>query len=271
MRTLHVYRHALGVLVSSLLLAVPAAVASAAAPPSGGSGLGGPPTSGSPGQASPTSGTAPATAPTGTRPAASAHPLNDPVSASGDGITISTQAIGVYAQTLRFTGTAPTSDAGHTVVIERRRAGQAGWRVAARATVAAGGTFTATWRPDHMGHDLFAASVLSPGTVRNDAMLTAGTPSVTVTVIGAYRATWYGPGFFGRRTACGQRLTRVTLGVASRHLRCGTRVTLLYAGKEITVPVIDRGPFADGASWDLTEATAEALGITETTVLGATW
>ncbi len=81
-------------------------------------------------------------------------------------------------------------------------------------------------------------------------------------------ATLYGPGFWGHRTACGERLTRATLGVASRTLRCGARVGVFYKGREITVPVIDRGPFANRASWDLTMATAHALGVKETVTVG---
>jgi hypothetical protein len=35
------------------------------------------------------------------------------------------------------------------------------------------------------------------------------------------------------------------------------------------VPVIDRGPYANGADWDLTEATDKALGIPGTATIGA--
>ena len=80
----------------------------------------------------------------------------------------------------------------------------------------------------------------------------------------AFTATWYGPGFYGNRTACGQRLTRSTLGVAHKRLRCGTRVAIAYRGKTIVVPVIDRGPYARGVEWDLTSATAKRLGMTQT-------
>jgi rare lipoprotein A len=73
-------------------------------------------------------------------------------------------------------------------------------------------------------------------------------------------ATFYGPGFFGEQTACGQVLAPDTLGVAHRKLPCGTLVAVTYAGREIVVPVIDRGPFHAGFSWDLTQATADALG-----------
>ena len=49
------------------------------------------------------------------------------------------------------------------------------------------------------------------------------------------------------------------MGVAHRTLPCGTRVELFYAGRIVRVPVIDRGPYANNATWDLTVATAGAL------------
>ena len=70
--------------------------------------------------------------------------------------------------------------------------------------------------------------------------------------------TWYGPGFFGNRTACGQRLRRRTVGVAHRKLPCGTNVHVFYKGATITVDVIDRGPFTN-ANWDLTQEAAERI------------
>ena len=80
----------------------------------------------------------------------------------------------------------------------------------------------------------------------------------------AVRATWYGPGLFGHRTACGDVLTHRTLGVAHRRLPCGTKVALEYQGRTVVVPVIDRGPYSRGIAFDLTYATARRLGITET-------
>jgi rare lipoprotein A (peptidoglycan hydrolase) len=73
------------------------------------------------------------------------------------------------------------------------------------------------------------------------------------------RATWYGPGFFGNQTACGKTLTRRTTGVAHRTLPCGSNVVLAYKGRYVRTKVIDRGPFANGAKWDLAHATARAL------------
>ena len=83
------------------------------------------------------------------------------------------------------------------------------------------------------------------------------------------RATWYGPGFFGHHTACGATLTHHTLGVAHKSLPCGTKVALRYHGHTIVVPVIDRGPYSRGVDYDLTEATAHKLGMTQTSRLGA--
>ncbi len=64
------------------------------------------------------------------------------------------------------------------------------------------------------------------------------------------------------------RLQKTTLGVASRTLKCGTKVAVDFRGRELTVPVIDRGPFGGQASWDLTLATADALGVKDTSRIG---
>jgi hypothetical protein len=56
--------------------------------------------------------------------------------------------------------------------------------------------------------------------------------------------TWYGPGFYGNRTACGVRYTRDIVGVAHRTLPCGTLVEFKWHGITAVAPVIDRGPFA---------------------------
>jgi hypothetical protein len=65
--------------------------------------------------------------------------------------------------------------------------------------------------------------------------------------------SWYGPGFFGSGTACGQTFTRTIMGVAHRSLPCGTLVTFRNPanGRQITVPVIDRGPYVAGRTWDM--------------------
>lgn len=72
--------------------------------------------------------------------------------------------------------------------------------------------------------------------------------------------SWFGPGFYGNRTACGQTLTETLQGVAHKSLPCGTLVTFRHAGIVVTVPVVDRGPYVAGRTWDLTGATCLALG-----------
>jgi len=92
-----------------------------------------------------------------------------------------------------------------------------------------------------------------------DGVVDADTSAALVNSMPAQRATWYGPGFFGNETACGQTLTRRTVGVAHKTLPCGSKVVLRYKGRFVRTTVIDRGPFANGAKWDLTQATAQAL------------
>jgi rare lipoprotein A len=72
-------------------------------------------------------------------------------------------------------------------------------------------------------------------------------------------ASWYGPGLYGNKTACGQTLRASTIGVAHRSLPCGTMVKFVYEGNAVVAPVIDRGPFVKGRAWDLTAAASEAL------------
>lgn len=72
--------------------------------------------------------------------------------------------------------------------------------------------------------------------------------------------SWYGPGFIGNGTACGQTLTRSLLGVAHRTLPCGTLITFRSGGRTLTVPVVDRGPFVSGRIFDLTYGACKALG-----------
>lgn len=70
-------------------------------------------------------------------------------------------------------------------------------------------------------------------------------------------ATWYGPGFYGNTTACGQRYHINLPGVASNTLRCGTMVELRRAGRRVVVPVIDTGGFTH--TFDLSAWTARKL------------
>lgn len=95
---------------------------------------------------------------------------------------------------------------------------------------------------------------------------TGGAPITSVHPTGI--ATWFGPGFYGKQTACGQTLTPGVVGVANRTLACGTLVKVTYKGHSLTLPVLDRGPYGHSADWDLTAGAAQALGISETVRVG---
>ena len=77
------------------------------------------------------------------------------------------------------------------------------------------------------------------------------------------RASWYGPGFYGNTTACGQTLRKRTIGVAHKKLPCGSKVAIAYRGRWARATVIDRGPFIAGRKWDLTYQLALRLGTIE--------
>jgi rare lipoprotein A len=118
---------------------------------------------------------------------------------------------------------------------------------------------------------LFCAGVLavaaSAGTGTGGAAAgptTGSTSTPPVKIRKSTIATWFGPGFYGQQTACGQTLTPSTVGVANRTLPCGTLVKVTYRGQRLTVPVVDRGPYANNADWDLTAAAAQTLGIEDT-------
>src|ERR1700690_2571143 len=82
----------------------------------------------------------------------------------------------------------------------------------------------------------------SGGAAAPSAAPTASTPATSVHTTGI--ATWFGPGFYGKQTACGQTLTPGVVGVANRTLPCGTLIKVGYHGHTLTVPVLDGRPYA---------------------------
>ncbi len=74
------------------------------------------------------------------------------------------------------------------------------------------------------------------------------------------KASWYGPGFYGRNTASGAVLTKDMMNVAHRTLPFGTRIQFEYNGRTATAVVNDRGPHVAGRVFDLGPGTAGALG-----------
>lgn len=76
-------------------------------------------------------------------------------------------------------------------------------------------------------------------------------------------ASWYGPGFHGRKTASGERFNQHRLTAAHRKLPLGTtaKVTNLDNGRTVEVEINDRGPYVGGRIIDLSKAAAERLGM----------
>jgi rare lipoprotein A (peptidoglycan hydrolase) len=184
------------------------------------------------------------------------------LTASGPQVTIAARAGTMVRKLARVRGTAP---AGRTIAVERFDDIAQAWKPVAHATVEPDGTYVARWRARKVGEFRIRA-VLASG---SQATAASASPELDVTVHRSAVATWYGPGFYGHRTACGVKMSRTLLGVAHRRLPCGTEVAVLYKGRRITVPVVDRGPFRHGTSYDLTAATAQALRFDHTARLGA--
>ncbi len=78
-------------------------------------------------------------------------------------------------------------------------------------------------------------------------------------------ASWYGPGFSGKKTASGEVFDETKFTAAHQTLPLGTRakVTRLSNGKSVEVLINDRGPYIDGRIIDLSQAAARALGFIE--------
>jgi rare lipoprotein A len=191
-------------------------------------------------------------------PGAPAATTAHTASVSGNGITLTGRDATMTGGWLPLSGTVSPAAKGDTVELQQQTGST--WTTVASAITASGGSFHVTWHPHTVGSAALRATLGNGSRV---------SPSLTVTVYRSAIATLYGPTLWGRHTACGEKLTHATIGVANRKLPCGTPVTLYYHGKTLVVPVIDRGPYANHANWDLTMATGAALGMTETETIGA--
>ncbi|HYR79766.1 MAG TPA: septal ring lytic transglycosylase RlpA family protein [Candidatus Dormibacteraeota bacterium] len=77
-------------------------------------------------------------------------------------------------------------------------------------------------------------------------------------------ASWYGPGFAGRRTSNGETYNPEGLTAASKTLPMGSHVRVMNpdTGKSVVVRINDRGPFVRGRSLDLSHGAAQRIGLT---------
>jgi rare lipoprotein A len=81
--------------------------------------------------------------------------------------------------------------------------------------------------------------------------------------LGTMKASWYGPGFHGRKTANGEKFDQMSYTAAHKSLRFGTllKITNPKNGKSIVVRINDRGPYIEGRDLDLSKAAAHELGL----------
>ena len=178
------------------------------------------------------------------------------------GLTVTPGAL--VGDVVEISGELPGA-AGETVRVERQDA-DGTWEAIGRAPADATGAFTVTWTADAFGR--YALRAVPDAATATLATSSSDALTGTATIYRRTRATWYG--MFGRKTACGVRLTRATMGLAHKTLPCGTMVAVYLDGRTIEVPVIDRGPYAKGVAIDLTWAAAQALGMEGTDRVGWT-
>lgn len=141
----------------------------------------------------------------------------------------------------------------------------------ALATLLAGGTVVAV---ASLGEPAPETKKIEPPTMNVDSLYTAMVADVPTADTGSSieiapprvlngHASWYGPGFHGRKTANGERFDRHEMTAAHKTLPFGTivRVTDEKTGKSVLVRINDRGPYIGGRLLDLSEGAATRLGI----------
>src|SRR6478672_3215486 len=117
-------------------------------------------------------------------------------------------------------------------------------------------------RSDHMTKPLTALAITA--LVLGSALgINSDASAADAKRIQAGPASWYGPGFHGKRTANGERFNTHALTAAHRTLPFGSqvKVTNERTGKSVVVRINDRGPFTGGRIIDLSQAAARAVGI----------
>ena len=127
-----------------------------------------------------------------------------------------------------------------------------------------GRTFLASRKPAALVLSLaVSASVIASPLAKPDASTPAVGTVKTHRWFQIGRASWYGRGFQGKRTATGERFDMNSLTCAHRTLPLGSwlRVTNLSNKRSTFVRVNDRGPYAPHAIVDLSYAAAQKLGL----------
>jgi hypothetical protein len=161
---------------------------------------------------------------------------------------------------------APTPIKAQIVSVQKRDSGR--WYPLVHAVIRtrlSKGHFRATIALSRPGNAVLRATVVNHVKPRGlgDSVVPIASVSpikvshVTVPPLYASQASFYTD--YGLPLACGGTMGSNQLGVANKTLPCGTPVFISYHGHTLTVPVIDRGPYIAGRSFDLSGATAARI------------
>jgi rare lipoprotein A len=157
----------------------------------------------------------------------------------------------------RVRGRVEPRRAGRTVRLQRRAGGT--WKTIAATRTTATGRYRVAVRL--RGASISRARIAVAG----DRSARAAKRRVgRLTVFRPALASWYGPGLYGNRMACGGRLSTGTVGVAHKSLPCGKRVVLRKGSRFVHARVVDRGPYVGAREFDRTQATKNRLGFGST-------
>lgn len=110
--------------------------------------------------------------------------------------------------------------------------------------------------------------IVEPVMVENAAAVeeeavTADRSLVEFVEVGNMKASWYGPGFHGQKTANGEVYNQNSFTAAHKSLKFGTllKITNIKNNKSVVVRINDRGPYIAGRDLDLSKAAALELGM----------
>ncbi len=157
-------------------------------------------------------------------------------------------------------GSVRPGTAGRRVSLAAKAKGQLHKIGSARTT--SGGKFKISWIAKRSGAKKLRLHV------EGDEAAVAASHTIKINVFEGANASYYGPGFYGSRTACGQTMTPGSVHVAHRTLPCGTKVKFYLGGKVVEASVKDRGPFHSGRTFDLSAGLKRRLGFGSTGVVG---
>jgi len=192
-------------------------------------------------------------------PPAGAQPAAAPASES---ISVSVKRHALAGQRLKLGGKVGSGAKGRTVLIQKKKGD--GWKTVARTRTRATGVYSAYWRLAGTGRQRLRAFVRGGDLPVAQRIVRGG-----VTGYRLAGASWVRTGLLRRASRLRWHPRRRDARRANKTLPCGSKVTLRYKGRSVTVPVIDReGPTSGDVDFDLTAATKQKLGFGST---GTVW